>query len=123
MPRNRQDARAATEGESQRLQFFEGFKTEQIKTSGATINTVYGGNRDGAPLLLLCGIPETHVLWRKVAPTLSRDYFIVMTDLRGYGDSSKPPGGGDLFAYSNDGAGSSGSDEASGIRKIRAHGA
>src|SRR5215469_16195250 len=44
--------------------------------------------------------PETHVLWRKVAPTLSRDYFVVMTDLRGYGDSSKPPGGGDHFAYS-----------------------
>jgi hypothetical protein len=62
MPRNRQDARAATEGASQRPQFFEGFKTEQIQTSGATINTVYGGNRNGAPLLLLHGIPETHVL-------------------------------------------------------------
>jgi|SRR5215468_5994680 len=100
MQRKRRDARVGTEGESQRPQFFEGFNTEQIKTSGATINTVYGGNRNGAPLLLLHGIPETHVLWRKVAPTLSRDYFVVMTDLRGYGDSSKPPGGGDHFAYS-----------------------
>ena len=100
MRRNQRGARVETEGESQRPQFFDGFKTEQIKTSGATINTVYGGNRNGAPLLLLHGIPETHVLWRKVAPTLSRDYFVVMTDLRGYGDSSKPPGGGDHFAYS-----------------------
>ena len=80
--------------------FFKGFKTEEIKTSGATIHTVSGGNRNGPPLLLLHGIPETHVLWRKVAPALAQDYFLVMTDLRGYGDSGKPPGGGDHFAYS-----------------------
>ena len=68
-----------------------------IATTGATIKTVYGGNRNRSPLLLLHGIPETHVLWRKVAPALARDYFVVMTDLRGYGDSSKPPGGEDHF--------------------------
>jgi haloacetate dehalogenase len=78
--------------------FFDGFKREQIKTSGATINTVYGGK--GSPLLLLHGIPETHALWRKVAPLLAQDYFLVMPDLRGYGDSSKPPGGADHFGYS-----------------------
>jgi haloacetate dehalogenase len=81
-------------------EFFPGFNREQIKTSGATINTIYGGNEKGAPLLLLHGIPETHVLWRKVAPALAKEYFLVMTDLRGYGDSGKPPGGGDHFAYS-----------------------
>ncbi len=79
-------------------EFFKGFKREQIKTSGATINTVYGGK--GSPLLLLHGIPETHVLWRRVAPLLAQDYFLVITDLRGYGDSSKPPGGDDHAAYS-----------------------
>ena len=83
-----------------RAEFFEGFKREQIKTSGATINTVFGGNDKGSPLLLLHGIPETHVLWRKVAPALAQDYFLVMTDLRGYGDSGKPPGGDDHAAYS-----------------------
>src|SRR6202023_3736958 len=82
------------------VEFFDGFKREQIKTSGATINTVYGGNAKGSPLLLLHGIPETHVLWRKVAPELAKDYFLVVPDLRGYGDSGKPPGGGDHFAYS-----------------------
>jgi haloacetate dehalogenase len=81
-------------------EFFDGFSTESIKTSGAIINTLYGGNPNGSPLLLLHGIPETHVLWRKVAPILAQQYFIVMTDLRGYGDSSKPAGGGDHFAYS-----------------------
>ena len=83
-----------------REEFFKGFKTEEIKTSETTIHTVYGGNRNGPPLLLLHGIPETHLLWRKVAPVLAQDYFLVMTDLRGYGDSGKPPGGGDHFAYS-----------------------
>jgi haloacetate dehalogenase len=83
-----------------REEFFPGFKREQIKTSGTTINTVYGGNQKGSPLLLLHGIPETHVLWRKVAPALANDYFLVMPDLRGYGDSGKPPGGDDHFAYS-----------------------
>ena len=93
-------ARSARAADTQRGDFFKGFKTEQIKTSGATIKTVYGGNRSRSPLLLLHGIPETHVLWRKVAPALAQDYFVVMTDLRGYGDSSKPPGGRDHFAYS-----------------------
>lgn len=78
--------------------FFDGFKREQIKTTGATINTVYGGK--GPPVLLLHGIPETHLLWRNVAPVLAQDFFLVITDLRGYGDSSKPPGGENHAAYS-----------------------
>ncbi len=88
------------QGQLPSADFFQGFKREQIKTSGATINAVYGGNDKGSPLLLLHGIPETHVLWRKVAPALAQDYFLVMPDLRGYGDSGKPPGGDDHAAYS-----------------------
>ena len=78
--------------------FFAGFKREQIKTTGATINVVHGGK--GSPVLLMHGIPETHLLWRKVAPVLAQNFTLVMTDLRGYGDSSKPPGGADHFGYS-----------------------
>ncbi len=78
--------------------FFEGFKREQIKTTGATINTVYGGK--GSPVLLLHGIPQTHVLWRNMAPLLAQDFFVVAADLRGYGDSSKPPGGENHVGYS-----------------------
>src|SRR5205823_1377606 len=88
------------EPDAQLTEFFKAFKAERIKTSGAMIHTRYGGNRNGPPLLLLHGIPQTHVLWRAVAPVLAQDYFVVMTDLRGYGDSSKPPGGHDHFAYS-----------------------
>ena len=78
--------------------FFAGFTREQIKTTGATINVVHGGK--GSPVLLLHGIPETHVLWRKVAPVLAQNFTLVIADLRGYGDSSKPPGGADHFGYS-----------------------
>src|SRR3546814_1955401 len=53
-----------------------------------------------SPLLLLHGNPLTHVSWHRVAPTLAERYTVVATDLRGYGDSSKPAGGGDHSAYS-----------------------
>ena len=78
--------------------FFVDFKRAEIRTPGANIITVYGG--DGPPLLLLHGYPQTHVMWHKVAPLLARDFTIVASDLRGYGDSSKPDGGSDHAGYS-----------------------
>ena len=77
--------------------FFPGFTQRTVETSGATINLVTGGS--GPPLLLLHGYPQTHVMWRKVAPRLAQDFTVVVPDLRGYGDSSKPPGGADLVNY------------------------
>ena len=78
--------------------FFPGFRQQRIETSGATIDLVTGGS--GPPLLLLHGYPQTHVMWRKVAPRLAQDFTVVVPDLRGYGDSSKPPAGTDFAAYS-----------------------
>jgi haloacetate dehalogenase len=77
---------------------FEGFTRSEIKTSGATIMTVHGGK--GPPVLLMHGNPFTHVSWHKIAPRLAGEFTVVCTDLRGYGDSEKPPGGGDHSAYS-----------------------
>src|SRR6266481_1589935 len=71
--------------------FFPGFARRRIETSGATINLVTGGS--GPPLLLLHGYPQTHLMWRKLAPRLAADFTVVVPDLRGYGDSSKPPAG------------------------------
>ena len=68
--------------------FFPGFERSTIETSSAVIHTVHGGS--GPPLLLLHGSPQTHVMWHKVAPRLAEHFTVVMTDLRGYGDSSKP---------------------------------
>ena len=67
---------------------FETFEQVQINTSGAIINLVKGGN--GFPLLLLHGYPETHLMWHKIAPRLAQEFTVVVPDLRGYGDSSKP---------------------------------
>src|ERR1700722_17877400 len=75
-----------------------GFRNERIKTTGAEINTVIGGS--GPPLLLLHGAPLSLISWRLVGPDLAKEYTLVMCDLRGYGDSSKPPGGGDHSDYS-----------------------
>ncbi|WMT43285.1 alpha/beta hydrolase [Paenibacillus sp. D2_2] len=80
------------------LKFFPGFRQQYIRTSGAIINTLVGGS--GPPLLLLHGHPETHIAWHKVAGTLAKKFTVVLTDLRGYGDSSKPDGGLDHIRYS-----------------------
>ncbi|GAB3884177.1 alpha/beta hydrolase [Kibdelosporangium lantanae] len=64
---------------------FDGFEEFDIQTSTTTIHGRRGGS--GPPLLLLHGIPETHVMWRSVAPRLAEDFTVVATDLRGYGAS------------------------------------
>ena len=77
---------------------FENFTRTEIKTSGARIVTVHGGK--GPPLLLMHGNPFTHLSWHKFAPRLAGEFTVVATDLRGYGDSEKPPGGEDHSGYS-----------------------
>jgi haloacetate dehalogenase len=87
---------AQTTGDTTR--FFPGFKPFRVKTSGAEINGVIGGQ--GPPLLLLHGAPQSHVSWRLVAPKLAATRTVVVSDLRGYGDSSKPPDGENHANYS-----------------------
>src|SRR5262245_46219125 len=81
------------------LRFFPpGFKTMKVQTSGAMINLVTGGG--GPPLLLLHGAPLSHISWRLVASELAKQYTLVIPDLRGYGDSSKPEDGENHSNYS-----------------------
>jgi haloacetate dehalogenase len=80
------------------MPMFEGFETKRVAANGVEINLVTGGS--GPPLLLLHGYPQTHAIWRKVAPRLAEHYAVVASDLRGYGDSSKPVGLADHSNYS-----------------------
>ena len=78
---------------------FPGFETLAIATDeGVHIHACVGGQ--GPPLLLLHGHPQTHAIWHRVAPALARYFRLVMADLRGYGDSSKPVGEPDHANYS-----------------------
>lgn len=78
---------------------FEGFAARWVRTSGADIFIRHGGN--GPPLLLLHGNPLTHASWHKVAGPLAKRFHVVVTDLRGYGDSIGPVDGGvDHINYS-----------------------
>ncbi|MCB5173855.1 alpha/beta fold hydrolase [Microvirga lenta] len=77
---------------------FEDFTHRQIATSEAVINLRHKGN--GPPLLLLHGHPQTHAMWHRIAPRLAETYTVVCADLRGYGDSSKPPTTADHAPYS-----------------------
>lgn len=77
---------------------FEGFTQHKVETTGAEINFRSAGN--GPPLLLLHGYPQTHAIWHRVAPELARRFTVIAADLRGYGDSSKPPSDAHHTAYS-----------------------
>jgi haloacetate dehalogenase len=67
---------------------FDGFSSELIDTPEPRIFVRRAGA--GPPVLLLHGFPQTHLMWRDVAPILARDFTVVCADLRGYGRSDCP---------------------------------
>ena len=79
---------------------FPGFRKELVRANGIDIHCVVGPKRDGPALLLLHGYPQTHAIWHKVALRLSERYNVVASDLRGYGDSAKPPATANHESYS-----------------------
>jgi haloacetate dehalogenase len=68
---------------------FEGFSLERVDVGEAVLRVRHGGS--GPPVLLLHGHPRTHATWHRVAPLLASSHTVVCPDLRGYGESSKPP--------------------------------
>jgi pimeloyl-ACP methyl ester carboxylesterase len=58
---------------------------------GVALNVAVGGS--GGAVVLLHGFPQTHLMWREVAPALAASHTVICPDLRGYGASSKPADG------------------------------
>jgi haloacetate dehalogenase len=77
---------------------FDRFEEFDIATGATTIHGRRGGQ--GPPVLLLHGMPETHLMWHRVAPALAERHTVVATDLRGFGDSGTPPSTPDHAPYS-----------------------
>jgi haloacetate dehalogenase len=63
----------------------DNFATAEIQTDETSIFVRSYGS--GPPVLLLHGFPQTHLMWRSVAPLLARNFTVVCADLRGYGRS------------------------------------
>ncbi len=76
----------------------DGFETLDLAPNGVRIRVRRAGS--GPPLLLLHGHPQTHRMWHRVAPPLARHFTVVAADLRGYGDSQRPPADAAHAAYS-----------------------
>jgi haloacetate dehalogenase len=76
---------------------FDGFESASIKTDETEIFVRYAGR--GPAILFLHGFPQTHLMWRHVAPAFTTAFSVVCADLRGYGASGKPPSAPDHGAY------------------------
>jgi haloacetate dehalogenase len=97
------------------MSLFPGFEQRRVKVGNLTLNVCMGGS--GAPLLLLHGFPQTHVVWHKVAPELARHFTAVCPDLKGYGDSDAPTPTPDSGNYSKRVMG----EEMLGLMRARGH--
>lgn len=81
--------------------FVDGFELFDVKLlNDITLRVAMGGGGDKTPLLMVHGHPHTHVIWRKVAPAMAQDRKVILVDLRGYGDSTKPESTPDHRPYS-----------------------
>jgi pimeloyl-ACP methyl ester carboxylesterase len=69
------------------------FSHHTASVNGIQMHYVIGGKGD--PVVLLHGSPQTWYEWHRVMPALAKNYAFVAPDLKGLGDSSKPPDGYD----------------------------
>ena len=72
------------------MTWYEGFETAFHAVNGIELFARTGGDPKGTPVLLLHGYPQSHAMWHRVAMRLAPRHRLVIPDLRGYGDSTKP---------------------------------
>ncbi len=84
------------------MNWFEDFETHHFEVNGATLfaRVSHGAVAHRPVVLLLHGFPQTHVMWHRVAQKLVNDFYLVLPDLRGYGDSGKPADSDNHSSYS-----------------------
>ena len=94
--------RVKSDGEAQRVnaasrsinhasvdaQLLPGFERRLVEIDGHPVLTLTAGS--GPPVLLLHGDPQTHLCWHEIASRLAERHTVVLTDLRGRGESHKP---------------------------------
>jgi haloacetate dehalogenase len=77
---------------------FDVFEAVDVQTDETTIFLRRSGT--GPAVLMLHGFPQTHLMWREVAPQLTDGHTVICVDLRGYGRSGCPPSTDDHAPYS-----------------------
>ena len=82
------------------MTWMTGFERRCFDLPNSTAVARVGGDPSKPALVLLHGFPQTHVMWHRVAQALAQDFFLVMPDLRGYGDSALKPGTPELPDHS-----------------------
>ena len=65
-----------------------GFERRFVEVDGNRVLTLTKG--EGPPLLMLHGDPQTHLCWHHLAPKLADRFTVVLTDIRGRGETHKP---------------------------------
>ncbi|MEN0139629.1 MAG: alpha/beta hydrolase [Rhodococcus sp. (in: high G+C Gram-positive bacteria)] len=79
-----------------------GFTSRFADLSDVRMHYLRDDDRIGSPkVVLLHGWPETSYAWRKIAPLLP-EYDLIMPDLRGLGETSKPAAGYDKATIAAD---------------------
>jgi haloacetate dehalogenase len=83
------------------MHWFDDFEIRRFEVNGSHVHAHVSRGECGArpALLLLHGFPQTHVMWHRVAQRLQQDFYLIVPDLRGYGDSGKPAGLPDHSTY------------------------
>jgi haloacetate dehalogenase len=75
-----------------------GFAAARVTAAGTTFSVHTAGR--GPAVLLLHGYPQTHLIWRHLAPEWAQRFAVVAPDLKGYGASDAPPPAPDGANYS-----------------------
>src|SRR3989442_12702226 len=70
-----------------------GFSDHFAEVNGVRLHYFIGGK--GSPVVLLHGYAETSHMWLPIMPLLAKNHTVIVPDLRGAGDSSKPESGYD----------------------------